>query len=61
VCGLSSGQRTALAQIAADDKQLYKAYLMKEQLREAFKAKGTREGAAGGAPRQGPGKVVHAV
>ncbi|MGH3285643.1 MAG: ISL3 family transposase [Streptosporangiaceae bacterium] len=38
--GLSGGQRTALAQIAADNKQLYKAYLMKEQLREAFKAKG---------------------
>ena len=28
--GLSGGQRTALAQIAADNKQLYKAYLMKE-------------------------------
>jgi len=40
--GLSGGQRTALAQIAADNKQLYKAYLMKEQLREAFKAKGER-------------------
>ena len=38
--GLSGGQRTALAQIAADNKQLYKAYLMKEQLREVFKAKG---------------------
>jgi transposase len=40
--GLSSGQRTALAQIAADNKQLYKAYLMKEQLREVFKSKGGR-------------------
>jgi transposase len=40
--GLSGGQRTALAQIAADNKQLYKAYLMKEQLREVFKAKGER-------------------
>jgi transposase len=40
--GLSSGQRTALAQIAADNRQLYKAYLMKEQLREVFKAKGER-------------------
>ena len=38
--GLSGGQRTALAQIAADNKRLYKAYLMKEQLREVFKAKG---------------------
>jgi len=38
--GLSSGQRSALAQIAADNKQLYKAYLMKEQLREVFKVKG---------------------
>ena len=40
--GLSGGQRTALAQIAADNKHLYKAYLMKEQLREVFKAKGER-------------------
>ena len=39
---LSGGQRTALAQIAADNKHLYKAYLMKEQLREVFKAKGER-------------------
>jgi transposase len=38
--GLSPGQRQSLAQIAADNKQLYKAYLMKEQLREVFKAKG---------------------
>ena len=30
----------SLAQIAADNRQLYKAYLMKEQLREVFKAKG---------------------
>ena len=37
---LSPGQREALAQIAADSKQLYKAYLMKEQLREVFKVKG---------------------
>jgi transposase len=37
---LSAGQRTALAGIAADNKQLYKAYLMKEQLREVFKVKG---------------------
>ena len=37
---LSPGQRGALAQIAADNKQLYKGYLIKEQLREAVKAKG---------------------
>ena len=40
--GLSPGQRASLAHIAADNKQLYKAYLMKEQLREAFKVKGKR-------------------
>ena len=37
---LNGNQRTALAQIAADNKQLYKGYLIKEQLREAFKVKG---------------------
>lgn len=37
---LSAGQRGSLAVIAADNKQLYKGYLIKEQLREAFKAKG---------------------
>jgi transposase len=40
--GLSPGQRQSLAQIAADNKQLYTAYLMKEQLREVFKVKGER-------------------
>jgi transposase len=40
--GLSPGQRLSLARVAADNKQLYKAYLMKEQLREVFKAKGER-------------------
>lgn len=40
--GLSAGQRASLAQIAADNKQLYRAYLMKEQLREVFKVKGGR-------------------
>jgi len=40
--GLSPGQRQSLAQIAADNRQLYKAYLMKEQLREVFRAKGER-------------------
>jgi transposase len=39
---LTGDQRTSLAGVAADNKQLYKAYLMKEQLREAFKVKGTR-------------------
>lgn len=37
---LNGNQRTALAAIAADNKQLYKGYLIKEQLREAFKVKG---------------------
>jgi len=37
---LSPGQRGSLAVIAADNKQMYKGYLIKEQLREAFKAKG---------------------
>lgn len=38
---LSPGQRGWLAVIAADNKQLYKGYLIKEQLREAVKAKGS--------------------
>lgn len=37
---LTGNQRTALARIAADNKHLYKGYLMKEQLREVFKVKG---------------------
>ena len=37
---LTAGQRTALARIAADNKPLYKGYLIKEQLREAFRVKG---------------------
>jgi transposase len=37
---LTGTQRTALAQIAADNKHLYKAYLMKEQLRAVFAARG---------------------
>ncbi len=37
---LSPGQRGALAEIAALNKPLYKGYLIKEQIREAFKAKG---------------------
>jgi transposase len=37
---LTTGQRTALAGIAADNKPLYKGYLIKEQLREVFKVKG---------------------
>jgi transposase len=41
-CGadLTAALRTALALVAADDKHLYKAYLMTEQLREAFAVKG---------------------
>jgi transposase len=38
---LTTGQRTALAGIARDNKPLYKGYLIKEQLREAFHVKGT--------------------
>jgi transposase len=37
---LTTGQRTSLARIAADNRQMYKGYLMKEQLREAFRVKG---------------------
>jgi transposase len=37
---LTGNQKTALAGIAADNKPLYKGYLIKEQLREAFKVKG---------------------
>jgi transposase len=37
---LSPGQRGSLAVIAADYKQMYKGYLIKEQLREAIKVKG---------------------
>jgi transposase len=40
---LTTGQRTALAGIAADNKPLYKGYLIKEQLREAFKVKGEHD------------------
>jgi transposase len=37
---LSPGQRGSLAQIAATNKPLYKGYLIKEQIRAAFQAKG---------------------
>jgi transposase len=37
---LSPGQRGSLAQIAVTNKPLYKGYLIKEQIREAFKATG---------------------
>lgn len=37
---LSPGQRGTLAQIAVVNKPLYKGYLIKEQIREAFKVKG---------------------
>lgn len=37
---LSTGQRTALAEIAAQNGQLYRGYLIKEQLREALRVKG---------------------
>jgi transposase len=38
---LTPGQRGSLAQIAVTNKPLYKGYLIKEQIREAFKAKGS--------------------
>ncbi|MGH3284822.1 MAG: ISL3 family transposase, partial [Streptosporangiaceae bacterium] len=37
---LSPGQRGSLAVLAADNKAMYKGYLIKEQLREAIKVKG---------------------
>ena len=37
---LTPGQRGALAEIAVVNKPLYKGYLIKEQIREAFKVKG---------------------
>ena len=37
---LAPGQRGTLAQIAVVNKPLYKGYLIKEQIREAFKVKG---------------------
>lgn len=37
---LSPGQRGSLAQIAVTNRPLYKGYLIKEQIREAFKVKG---------------------
>jgi transposase len=37
---LTCDQRTALATIQADNKALYRAYLLKEQLRAVFAAKG---------------------
>ena len=37
---LTTGQRTALAGIARDNKHLYKGYLIKEQLRESLRVKG---------------------
>jgi transposase len=38
---LTPGQRGTLAQIAVVNKPLYKGYLIKEQIREAFKVKGS--------------------
>jgi transposase len=38
---LTPGQRGTLAQIAVTNKPLYKGYLIKEQIREAFKVKGS--------------------
>ena len=39
---LTCQQRTSLAQIAATNRGLYRAYLLKEQLRAVFKVKGIR-------------------
>ena len=38
--GLTGEQRTSLADIAVTNRTLYRAYLLKEQLREAFRVKG---------------------
>jgi transposase len=38
---LAPGQRGTLAQIAVTNKPLYKGYLIKEQIRESFKVKGS--------------------
>ncbi|MCW2930827.1 MAG: hypothetical protein JWM19_1789 [Actinomycetia bacterium] len=45
---LTTGHRTALSRIAADNKPLHKGYLIKEQLREALPGQGKR--------RQGPAR-----
>lgn len=37
---LTTEQRTSLAEIAVTNNALYRAYLLKEQLREVFRAKG---------------------
>jgi len=39
---LTTEQRTSLAQIADTNRTLYRAYLLKEQLREVFRVKGTK-------------------
>ena len=39
---LTGEQRTSLADIAVTNHTLYRAYLLKEQLREAFRVKGTQ-------------------
>lgn len=39
---LTGDQRTSLAEIAVTNRTLYRAYLLKEQLREVFRVKGAR-------------------
>ena len=39
---LTGEQRTSLAEIADTNRTLYRAYLLKEQLREVFRVKGPR-------------------
>jgi transposase len=39
---LTGKQRTSLAEIAVTNRTLYRAYLLKEQLREIFRVKGTQ-------------------
>jgi transposase len=39
---LTCEQRTSLAEITVTNKALYRAYLLKEQLREVFRVKGTK-------------------
>ena len=38
---MTTEQRTSLAEIADTNKTLYRAYLLKEKLREVFRVKGT--------------------
>ena len=51
---LTTEQRTSLAEIADTNKTLYRAYLLKEQLREVFWVKGTTGGSCWPGGCRGP-------